>query len=58
MILKKQRQAVFFCNSTGKHKYSESILQVGMGSAFYEIDYDFHKFSSRSVQYDLIIKDV
>lgn len=42
----------FFDNSTGKHNYSQPILQVGCQLAIKQVDYSFSKFVSRGGLYN------
>lgn len=42
----------FFDNVQGYHHYSRPILEVGIGKALMEVDFDFQKFTSRGGIYD------
>lgn len=41
-------QGRFFDSTSGSHHYSQPILDVGMGAAFAEVDFDSTKFYTRA----------
>jgi radical S-adenosyl methionine domain-containing protein 2 len=47
-------QGRFFDNTTGRHRYSRSILEVGHDAAFSEVSFDRHKFHDRGGAADFI----
>lgn len=42
----------FFDNSSGRHKYSDPILEVGVNNSFSQMEYQFEKFILRGGIYD------
>jgi radical S-adenosyl methionine domain-containing protein 2 len=46
----------FFCNLHGEHNYSLPILEVGVGIALKQMEYDTNKFINRGGLYDWEIK--
>ena len=40
-------QGKFYCNATGRHLYSDSILDIGIDSAFKQVIYDHKSFLDR-----------
>ena len=45
----------FYDNTSGKHNYSRSILEIGSRLAIQQVNYDFSKFVSRGGIYDWTI---
>jgi len=42
----------FYCNSNGRHVYSDPILEIGVHIAFNQMSYDYNKYISRNGVYN------